>query len=135
MATRIDSQVVSVLGAAGLSLTDATNLFRGPPLDVGGVPDDCVFVTATGGPAPQDYIDGGSGPTVKSKTALVTIRAQFNNNQAGYALAENCLDALHKSDPSGWISFEVRESAPNYIGVDEQSRHRWTFNVEGMIKE
>lgn len=129
----VDTPTTTLLAAGGLSLTEGTNLFRGPPRDGDGFAANSVFATATGGPAPVDYIDGGSGASLKTKTCLVTIRNE--SFETGEALAESCWEVLHKATYAGWVAFDVRESAPNYLGIDEQSRHLWTFNVEGMIRE
>jgi hypothetical protein len=131
----IDTPVTTALAAGGLGLAEATNLFRGPPRDGDGIASTSVFATATGGPPPVDYIDGGSGASLKTKTCLVTVRSAKDTFATGQALAESCWSVLHKATPSGWISFDVRESAPNYLGIDDSGRHLWTFNVEGMISE
>jgi hypothetical protein len=130
MAETLDEDVVTELAASGLGLVSGTNLFTGPERSVGdGIPDQAVFVLATGGAPPAPFIDG-SGVDYCWSTVQITVRSAVRSFHSGQALARSVRNAIHEASISGYVDVRAREAEPNYLGADEQEMHTWTINVE-----
>lgn len=130
-----DATAVDVLAAAGIGLTEGSNLFAGPvrpPIEGGrgSVPSECVFCLATGGPEPFRFIASTNNAMILHSVVQVTIRSDRNNFESGQTLARNVWDSLETDDWSGYIEAKARESEPLYIGIDDIEHHRWVVNVE-----
>lgn len=132
-----DADVVAKLVAnspGGVALTSGTNIFRGPlrPASTSApgpssIPTKAVFVLATGGPPPSPYL--GSGLNVYESNVQVMVRSELADFAGGQTLARACITVLQQAIPSGYISFLVVESEPNYLGADAQGCHLWSVNL------
>lgn len=136
MATTPDIDVVDHIDTALGTLTKGTNLFAGPvrghDVPDAGVPDEAVFVLATGGPAPLAFIAGGSGTEQRFSSLLIRVRSDPNDFQGGQTLARSVRDAIHHSIPTGYIEAAVRETDPSYLGVTNKGHHEWSIGVDLM---
>lgn len=130
MASDPDGDIVTLLDAGGIGLTEGTNLFPGPERAAGQfVPTEAVFVLASGGFPPRPFIDG-SGQDYCESTVQITVRSEAAKHDVGQTLARAVRDCAHKANVAGYVDIRVRESEPNYIGQDEKGSHLWTLNVE-----
>lgn len=121
-----------VAGAATLAL--GTNLLIGRLLSQDKRPvHPCVAVKNTGGPAPEQYI-GGHREALYRPTVQVMVRGPANDDQAGELVAREILAWLNMQVVSGYITWNVRESAPNYLGTDRDQHGQWSFNLEALYK-
>ena len=136
MSTTPDIDLATHIGTNVGALTLGTNILAGPVRAVGtGVPDLCVFATATGGSAPEPFIYGGSGNEQRYHQLLVRIRSAPRAFEAGQTLARSVRDAVHHTTVAGYIDVEVRETDPVYLGVDDKGHHDWTVGVEMYSEE
>lgn len=136
MATDPDGDVVTYLAAQIGALTANTNLFASKEQAAGdGVPHGAVFALASGGPAPEAYIEGGAGDERRWSGVQVMTRSEPREYDAGKTLARLVRDTLHHAAITGYIDVAVNETEPNYLGENEAGNHRWTSNVELFHEE
>lgn len=136
MATDPDGDVVAHLNTTIGALTTDTNLFASKqqaPVD--GIPHLAVFVLPTGGPAPEAYVDGGSGSERRYSAVQVTSRSEPREYNAGKAFARVIRDALHHATIAGYLDVKVNETEPNYLGENDAGNHVWTSNLELFHEE
>lgn len=130
MADTLDADIATVLAAGGIGLTSGTNLFTGPERPIGdGIPDEAVFVLASGGYPPEPFIDG-SGQDYCISTVQIIVRSAIRSHDSGQTLARDVRDCVHKATIAGYVDLRVREAEPNYLGQDEQELHTWSLNME-----
>lgn len=129
----------AVLTAAGIGLTEGTNLFDGPEQpESTGMPHAAAFVLPYGG-APTVAFLGG---TTEERFPLVQIlyRSDPDDYNGGEETARDIRDAIHhvsiaRAVGGTYTDCTVQSSAPLYIGIDEHRRHRWTINAELWHRE
>lgn len=129
---RIDSSVAASIAAGVASLTVGTNLFTGPMRPAGGgMPGEAVFVLAQGGPSPTVYADGGAGHTLREPAVQILCRGESGAGALAGATdqADAILEVVELFTPADAIQALAVESAPNYLGTDEQGRHLHSINL------
>lgn len=125
-----DAAVADALAAAGLSLAKGVNLFRGPVRpDLLGVANKAVFCLATGGPRNERFL--GTASDYRVSTVQIRVRTGPGEFDAGQTLARAIRDALHATQPEGYVSMQVREGEPNFLGqFADDDTYQWSLNVE-----
>lgn len=119
---------------AGLTL--ATNVFRGPvrEVDGAGIPAKAVFCVESGGLPPQAF----NGETVQLKRVFVDVRIRGDKDD-GYSgaksLADSVFDTTKYASISGYIDVRRQQSAPTYIGRDQDDHHEFTFSTLMVFAE
>jgi hypothetical protein len=126
--------VANLLAGAGLGLTLAGNLFRGPvrPPNPPLVPHASVFVLTTGGPPPDPYLQSAAGqPSIYRSNVQVRVRSDVGAFSAAQTLAEAIKNKLHLAtlDLSGVLACFAMESAPIYLGRDDTEHHEFSLNA------
>lgn len=110
--------------AAALGLTFATDLFVGQMPDS---PDKCICVYDTGGYDPESGTERYEKPTV-----MVTVRGARMGYVAGWALAQDIKDVLHRLHNETWNSTRYIAiwcvGDINHIGFDQNQRPKFTIN-------
>jgi hypothetical protein len=131
----VAARLVAQTPLGGVALVSGGNVFTGPvrPADVaegpGYTPTQAIFCLGTGGPPQLPFL--GTGDNLIEASVQVRIRsspgaAAFSGGQA---LARAVLACLQQHIPTGYISFLVQDSHPNYLAQDEQGCHEWSVNV------
>lgn len=123
--------VATALASAVGALTLGTNCFASkvrPPGD--GIPSKCVFCWASGGPAPDAYIDGGGGANHYYPQVRIRVRSDVNDFSGGVTFSQTIRDAAHELDVSGYYDARIQESEPIYIGEDDEGHHEWSMTLE-----
>jgi Bacteriophage minor capsid protein len=121
--------------AAGAStLTLATNLFAGKMPNQDKVPTHpCVACLNTGGPESEHYVNahrtGLYRPSVQ-----VTVRGPAGDDEAGELVARETLAWVNMQVTAGYITWNVRESQPTFLGTDHDQHGLWSFNVECLYR-
>ena len=128
-----ETELMEVINTAVGSLTKATNLFDSPPIAAkkANIPEQCVFVFETGGAAPLPYLNNNADANMRD----VQIRTRSPDFGPGVTLAREARDAAHRSAPTGFFGVLARESAPVYLGKDDQDLHEWSNNITLFSKE
>lgn len=136
MATTPDIDVATYLGTQLGTLTLGTNLFCGPvrghDTPDSGIPDQAVFVLASGGPAPGAFLGNSASGEQRFTSLSIRVRSAPNGFQSGQTLARSVRDTLHHAAVSGYLDVAVRESDPAYLGVTEKAQHEWSIGVNLM---
>ena len=120
--------------AGATTLTLGTNLFIGkmPGQDKAPV-HPCVAVLGTGGPQAEPYI-GGRRESLYRPTVQVLVRGPAGDDQAGALVAREILAWLNLQVVTGYVSWNVRESAPTYLGTDRDQHGLWSLNLECLYQ-
>jgi hypothetical protein len=110
------------------------NLFQGGVRAKGEhVPSEAVFVLLTGGIAPQ----ASNGELTSFNRPVVQIRTR--GPRLGYARglerAIEVLKAAHYASVDGYVDVRVNESAPIYLGEDDDGHPEWSNNVTMWVVE
>lgn len=117
--------ICTILAAAGLGLTFATNLFSGQEP---ATPANTVTVFDTPGDAPGKTMEGAQGYYYPA----VQVRVRNTSYANGYALAFNIQAALHMVGHQTWngTRYEVIQSDqdPFHLDYDESNRPRFVCN-------
>lgn len=116
--------VVDALDAAVPGLTKGVNLFAGPLRPGKAL---ACFCLSTGGPTPTLLQGGGQ---IEIQTVQVATWSPRDQYQAGLDTARDALRALHRTEQGGYFHVEVRGTDPAPIGIDDDGRHGFAFNVE-----
>lgn len=116
--------VVDALDAAVSGLTKGTNLFAGPLRPGKAL---ACFCRSTGGFVPSLLQGGGQ---IEMQTVQVAVWSPRDQYQAGLTTARAALRAIHRTIQGGYYHVEVREADPASIGIDDDGRHGFAFNVE-----
>jgi len=128
--------MVTYLDANVGALTAGTNLFEGPVRSVAtGIPDEAVFCLATGGPAPEPFIDSGGGIEERVHSLLIRVRSEPGEFNDGQTLARSVRDAAQRAVIGSYLDVYVRECDPAYLGSDDEARHSWSIGVNMEIQE
>lgn len=130
IAQKIDTDV------AGLTLGD--NLFAGPIRgadDVGGVAHKAVFVTASGGLFSEPLHDDNRR-TLRRPGVQIRIRSDQGAGafQTGQQLARDVYDTVDQDPPAGICDVRALDSAPSYLGEDEDGHHEWSINLSLLLE-
>lgn len=115
--------------AGGVVLALATNLFRGRMLSIDTSQAPAVFCLNTGGPPPDQYL-GGHRKALYRAMVQVMVRGPAGDDHAGELIAREVLAWLNMQVVSGYVSWNCRDSAPAYLGVDRDQHGQWSINVE-----
>lgn len=132
-----DADIAARLDTALGSLTLGVNLFRGKeqPYSSTGIPHQAVFCLATGGPAPEAYLFGGTGVELRYPAVQILVRSNPRDFAGGQALVRTIRDAVHHATIAGYVEVRVAETEPNYVREDDEGHHAWTINVELISEE
>lgn len=126
-----DQVVVERLAAAGLGLTEGTNLFRGRLLAAGGgVPTRAVFALASGGRVNSRFL--GSSKKVRELSVAIKVRSDAEDFAGGEDLAAQVLEALdHVATglPAGYLDLRSDQPFPTELGQGENGAHIWGVNI------
>jgi hypothetical protein len=135
MSAEIDVRTFLCSGAsiAGVS---TGNCFVGPVRKAGGyVPGKSVFVKEYGGMEPSPYMDA-TRKTYRSFDVQVMVRGDVNQYVGTRALADS---VWHKMDRASaatvstasttYVRIVCAQSAPIYVGQDDQERDLFSVNV------
>jgi hypothetical protein len=122
---------------ATLSLALGTTVFNGPVRPTSAqVPERAVFCLASGGPAPQPYLDGGA-EAERIVAVQIRVRGAPGDWDGARTLAVGCRDRMHqkaatiaRSIGGTYLDSLVREDQPLYLGTDSQGCHEFSVNVE-----
>jgi minor capsid protein len=107
--------------------TVGTSIFVGDELPVSAaVPESCVFVRPTGGPASTDGFTRAHG--VAWPMVQVAVRGPRLDFDAAYTKARTIRAGLHGHPPSGYGDCRAMSSEPLYLGKDSQDRPHFTIN-------
>lgn len=115
--------------AGGLTLTLATNLFKGFVRRADATTSPAVFVANTGGPPPEPYVSGARQSTVRA-TVQVMVRGAVNEFQAGETVARGVWRWLHQQDVPDYIACYARDAQPVFVGEDDLGHYMWSINLE-----
>lgn len=130
MTTKRDHKATlqGVLQGQGLNVPDS-EIYAGPLNTAAG--DACIWIVQTGGTAPLDRFG--------SLEAIQTPRLQINVRNTdvtdGTSDADDVWAIAHDAEPSDYSRTSMLQSAPIYLGQDEDFRHRWSINIEMFISE
>jgi len=137
MASNAADAVVTRLNGttwASSTLATNTNLFRGQVRPVSpGIPDECVFVLATGGPTNAPYL--GTGKDYRDKAVQVRVRGAIDDFDGAETLALAVHARLHRHVPTGWVDFLVNEPQPIWIGFDDDRHPEFSLNIRARVSE
>lgn len=117
--------------ATALGLTLGVEVFNGP---VRPEPTRAVFCLVTGGITPEDIVEN-SGESYHRPRVQIRVRDAQQDFAGGEVFATSVRDAVHLQVPAGYIECRAVESAPMYLGPDDQGRHEWSINVELLLRE
>jgi len=128
-ADRLVAQTVSIGGAVAAK---GTNLFHGPESPPVGslIPQNAVFIIATGGPAAQPYL----GISQDYREVFVQVTVRDKTHSQGLATARACYAALHRASLSGYVSVLAQQAEPVYNGMSNLGHHVWTLNLACAFK-
>lgn len=138
MATTVDIDLMNHLNANVSALTTSgtsRNLWSGKLRAAEGrIPQECVFVLATGGFPPQGYADTTS-INLRMSGVQVFVRSNPRDFEGGQSLARKVRDALHHATIAGYIDVQAVQAEPIYIEEDEDGLHTWSVNFEATHEE
>lgn len=115
--------------AGSLTLDLGANLFIGQMRALERAAAPAVFVLGTGGPSPSHYI-GGHRTSLFRPTVQVMVRGPAGDDTTGAAIAAAVYTLLHQQVPTGYVSWDARDSAPVYLGPDPRQHGQWVINLE-----
>ncbi|EPX62545.1 hypothetical protein D187_008733 [Cystobacter fuscus DSM 2262] len=126
----VELDVARLLEAAGLgSLADGLpTLYAGPYPP--GAPDAFIACRFSGGEKPEKYL-AGARTALHRCTVTVLVRAARGPDgySEGSARARAAWEALYDAHPEGYVSVDVEDGGPTYLGEDEEGRPRWSLTV------
>jgi hypothetical protein len=128
-----DADMVTRLSALA-ALTSGVNLFRGKMRRDGHVPQLCVSVLSSGGPAPIAYA-GGTTTERRFDSLQIIVRANRDAFQSGQELAKSVYAQAHRAPLSGYLDVRATTAAPLYLGEDAAKTHEWSINLELWYEE
>ena len=129
-----DEDIAAKLDTELASLTIGTNLFTGPMRPTSSmVPQRCVFMYCLPGGNIMNYCNGGARtPQLYLSTVRVVARSNASGYDDGRDLARSIRDAIHDNPPSGYIMTRIRNSEPDYHGVDDTGSHIFSYDIDVM---
>ncbi len=125
MSLRPDIAVATRIGTEVASLTLGTNLFHGPIRPGSTL---AVFCLLDGGPSPIACL--GTEQRAERPNVQIHVRGEKGEYSDGLDVAESVRDAVHYAPLSGYIDVRVIESAPIYLGEEDDGQPRWSMNVD-----
>lgn len=125
--------IATYLAAQLAGYTLNTNVFAGPmqPASYTGIPAACIFCLASGGRAPAAYMHSDRKHFMQPRVQVL-IRGAKEAHMAGQATAWSVLNTLRGAASAaiaGYLNVEVSESAPNYLGEDDEGYPMWSVNA------
>ena len=131
-ATAPEAVVVSRLASQVGSLVSGTNLFRGPerpPAPASGMPHLAVFVRQYGG---RNSTNLGNDAGERYYRIQVLVRGNVDGRAEAITLAESCLSACNRVDPTetGYIWLTSSDAGWVDLGVDDTEHPRLVFNAQ-----
>lgn len=130
--------VADHLVTEGVVTAKGTDVFDSPPLPPDDtVPEKVIFCFETGGQAPIPYLGGAnpSGSDHNRRLVQIRTRSPKHDYADGVTLARAARDAVHRAVLTGFFGVLARESAPTYLGMNDQDQHEWSNNIELWSKE
>jgi len=120
-----------VLRGEGLAIPD-DDIYSQPLHEK--MPATCIFMVPTGGPPAQDTF-GPGGEAIQTPTVQVRVRHEDNVGGEGKEVADDVWALIHDMDEPDYSPPTMRNSGPQFIGVDGDGRYEWAINVELYITE
>lgn len=110
------------------SLSAGTNLFSSKPRAArGDVPQDAVFVYASGGRDP----DRSMQEVDEIRHPIVTVTVRNSRQKTGSDLAQSIFNTLRGVPPTGYLDLVCANSQPMDMGYDSDGRH--FFNMTFIL--
>lgn len=128
VATFLSGQTVG-----GVALALSTNLYVGQMRALERTPAPAVFVLGTGGASPSHYL-GGHRTSLFRPSVQVMVRGPAGSDTTGAAIAAAVYALLHQHVPTGYVSWNARDSAPVYLGPDPRQHGQWVINLECVYR-
>lgn len=129
----VASDVATYLAAQGLGLTVGTNLFAAPETQIAPtvLPQTaCVFVVASGGPAPAPYLSNhGSFHRLAFNVRVLGAKESWD---AGADLARAIADKVHLASISGYVAVYLLNAQP-VPALDDHDAPLWSINAEAQF--
>lgn len=117
-----------------LSLTAGTDIFDSPVRPPGrGVAEKAIFISPSGGPAPQAL--AGQALAIRRSALTVRVRGDQSDFDGGLSFARSARDAIQYAALAAYIDVRIQETDPIYLGQDDEEHHEWNINVEMSFKE
>lgn len=114
----------SALGTLGVDVFAVAEM---PQSDT--IPAKATFVQVYGGREPEDYL--GQAPSgLRFPKVQVTVRADPHDLETAQKVARDAWDALHRVTLAGYLSCRCLQSAPIYLGLNDQQQPRFAINLE-----
>jgi len=88
------------------------------------VPVNSIFVQNTGGYPPQRFLQ----TVTELRRPSVQVLVRWSSYEAGQAKAEAIYDALESASISGYLDIVADQSAPIFLGLDENNNYGWSLN-------
>lgn len=135
MSAEIDTRVF-IASTASISGVTTANCFVGPIRKSGGfIPGKAVFIKEYSLSAPSPYMDA-TRKTYRSFDLQIIVRGDINQYSATRQMAD---DVWHKMDrastaslstaSTSYVRITCAQSAPIYLGQDDQERDLFSVNV------
>lgn len=135
MSAEIDTRLF-IASTASLSGVNTTNCFVGPIRKPSGlVPGKAVFVKEYSSNGPSPYMDA-SRKTYRTFDLQIMVRGDVNQYSSTRQIAD---DIWHKMDrasaaslstaSTSYVRVTCAQSAPIYVGQDDQERDMFSVNV------
>ena len=124
-----DLDLANHLAAQGLG-TVATDIFAGPMKPPSSqIAKASIFCISTGGLPPVPYLDASTSD-FNVATVQVLVRGDVGAYSTAQTKAMNARDAIQRAVIAGYVAVYVRESNPNFIGLDDTEHPMFTLNAE-----
>ena len=128
-----DLDLATHLQTIGLG-TLASDIFAGPTRPPSAsISKASIFCISTGGLPPLPYLDG-SQSDFSAATVQVLVRGEVGAYALTQTKARSALAAIQRAVISGYVAVYVRESDPNFIGLDDTEHPIFTLNAEMQWK-
>ena len=128
-----DLDIANHLQTAGLG-TVATDIFAGPMKPPSAqISQSCIFCISTGGLPPSPYLDASTSD-YNVATVQVLVRGDVGAYATAQTKANTARAAIQRATVAGYVAVYVRESNPNFIGLDDTEHPMFTLNAEMQWK-
>jgi hypothetical protein len=109
------------------SVTASSAVFLGKVRPSGdGIPHLSVWITTIGGWQPQEVM-GTASTTYYTRTVQIRIRGNPNDYGTALALAQAIHGKMQRAAIPGYVRVTCPQSAPMYLGQDDQERDELSF--------
>lgn len=136
----LGDEIGTYLAAAGIGLTQGTNLFVSLMPDL---PSACVAIIETGGMPPVMTLTGTSG--VESKLDRPTFQVRSRADVDGYVAGQTLMQTIYgklqgvtetKINGASFQLFHLIAALqpPVYLGRDAKERHEWSQNYSCFLE-